>query len=50
MGCSSCAKKRKAQQETYEVKFADGSTRVYSTEREAKAAAVRRGGTVRRNN
>lgn len=48
MACSSCAQRRKASG-TYEVKFSDGTKKVYATEYEAKAAAARKGGTVRRS-
>lgn len=48
MGCSACAKKRGMAGHTFEARFADGTSASYSTEREARAAVARKGGTYRR--
>lgn len=48
MACGSCAQRRKSTG-TYEARFPDGTTKVFATEYEAKAAVARKGGTVRRS-
>lgn len=48
MACGACAKRAAARKQTYEARFGDGTTKVYATEREAKAAIARKGGTFRR--
>lgn len=46
MACA-CGKKSDGARKTYVVKSPDGSTKTYSTELEAKAAALRVSGTWR---
>lgn len=48
MGCSACGKRSAGARRTYEARFADGTTKVYASEQEARAAVARRGGTFRR--
>lgn len=48
MGCSACAKRRGEGQQRFEARFADGGQQTFPTEREARAAVARRGGTYRR--